>query len=111
MTVVVTFATDYATKSAALPFRGTSGHRCLDLLGTPACVGLAHVARWLDRGDEFESNVADTDNADNAASNVAEDVPAKKKTTKKDIDYDMELDLLQPQPCLVYVSTYKYLFQ
>lgn len=81
-------------KKRSAPFQGTSGHRCLDLLGTPACVGLAHVARWLDRGDEFESNVADTDNADNAASNVSEDVPTKKKTTKKDIDYDMELDLL-----------------
>lgn len=46
----------------------------LDLLGAPAGVGLAHVARGLDRRDELEGNVGDTDNANNATGDVVDDM-------------------------------------
>lgn len=41
--------------------------RSLDLLGAPAGVGLAHVGRGLDGGDELEDGIGDTDQADDGA--------------------------------------------
>lgn len=45
--------------------------RGLDLLSAPPGIGITHVRRGLDRGDEFEDAVTDTDYADNGAGNDA----------------------------------------
>ena len=59
----------------------------LNLFGAPACdIGLAHVARGLNRGDELENGVSDTDNADDTSSDVAEDVAAEEQGAEEDID-------------------------
>jgi hypothetical protein len=57
------------------------------LLGAPASISLSHVARRLDQGDKFEGNVTDTDDANGAASNVANDLLAKKKASEEDVDW------------------------
>jgi hypothetical protein len=62
------------------------GRWCLDLFRAPTCIGFAHVAGWLDRGDKFEGDVGDTNDADNTTSNVAENLLAKQKAAKKDVD-------------------------
>lgn len=59
---------------------------CLDLLGTPAGVGLAHVGRGLDGRDELEDGVADTDQADDGAGNDAEDAAAEEDGSDENID-------------------------
>lgn len=58
----------------------------LDLLSTPAGVGLAHVGRGLDRGDELENGVADTDHANDATGDVVEDVVAEEEAAEEDVD-------------------------
>lgn len=58
----------------------------LDLLGTPAGVGLAHVGGGLDGRDELEDGVADTDQADDGAGNDAEDAAAEEDGSDEDVD-------------------------
>ena len=58
----------------------------LDLLGAPAGVGLAHVRGGLDRGNELEDSVGNTDNADNGAGNDTEDVVVEQDGANKDVD-------------------------
>lgn len=58
----------------------------LDLLGAPALVGLAHVGRGLDGGDELEGDVADTDEPDDAAGDLAEHVVVEEDRADKDVD-------------------------
>lgn len=60
--------------------------RGLNLLGTPASVGVTHVRGRLDRGDEFEDTVAYTDNADNGAGNDAPPCGANCHGSDEDID-------------------------
>lgn len=59
---------------------------CLDLLGAPAGVGLAHVGGRLDGRDELEDGVADTDQADDGAGNDAEDAAAEEDGSDEDVD-------------------------
>ena len=58
----------------------------LDLLGAPALVGLAHVRGGLDRGNEFQSQVADTDETDKRTGNVAQDVTVQHDRSDEDVD-------------------------
>lgn len=59
----------------------------LDLLGAPAGIfGLAHVAGGLDGGDELEGDVAETDDTDDATSNLAKDEVAQQKAANEDVD-------------------------
>lgn len=61
--------------------------RCLYLLSTPSsCIGVAHVAWGFDRWNEFECNVAKTDDANNGSSNVAEDLLAEEETTDENVE-------------------------
>lgn len=57
----------------------------LDLLGTPASVGFSHVLRRLDGGDELESDVANTDDADDATSEVVQEVSPEEKAAEEDV--------------------------
>lgn len=59
---------------------------CLDLLGAPAGVGLAHVGRGLNGGDELEDGVADANEADEGAGNDAEDAAAEEDGSHEDVD-------------------------
>lgn len=68
-------------------FLGKRLRRCLYLLSTPSsCIGVAHVAWGLDRWNEFECNVTNTDDANNGSSNVAEDLLAEEETTDENVD-------------------------
>lgn len=71
---------------------------CLDLLGTPASgLGLAHVGRGLDRGNELEGDVGDTDDADNATGNLAEDLVAEDEAADEDVDCASQLGRLNEE--------------
>lgn len=59
----------------------------LDLLSTPALVGLAHVGGGLDGGNELESQVSETSETDDGASDVAEHVAVEEKTANEDVDW------------------------
>lgn len=60
---------------------------CLDLLGVPACaIRLAHVCWGLDGRDEFEDDVGDADDADDAARNLLEDHVTQQQAAEKDVD-------------------------
>lgn len=59
---------------------------CLDLLGAPAGVGLAHVGRGLNGGDELEDGVADANEADEGAGNDAEDAAAEENGSHEDVE-------------------------
>lgn len=59
----------------------------LDLLSTPTGVGLAHVARGLDGGDELENNVTDTDDTDDTTSDVVDDHASEEKAADEDVDW------------------------
>lgn len=58
----------------------------LDLLGTPALVSFAHVRRGLDRGDELEGDVSETDEGDQRTINDAQHVVVQQNGTDKDVD-------------------------
>lgn len=59
----------------------------LDLLSTPASgVGLAHVGRGLDRGNELEGDVGDTEDANDATGDLAEDLVAEDEAADEDVD-------------------------
>ena len=58
-----------------------------DLLGTPAgSIGLAHVARGFDGGDELEYDIGDTDDADDAAGDVLDNLVAEEQAAEKNVD-------------------------
>lgn len=59
----------------------------LDLLGTPALVGLAHVGRGLDGGDELECDVGDADEADDGAGDDAQNVIGEEDGADEDVDF------------------------
>lgn len=59
----------------------------LNLLGAPASVCLAHVARGLDGGDELEDDVGDTDNTNDATSDLGEDHVPEDEAAEEDIDW------------------------
>lgn len=61
----------------------------LDLLGAPAGIGLSHAARWFDQGDELEANVANSDDTDDATSNVGNGLFAEEKASDEDVDYQI----------------------
>lgn len=58
----------------------------LDLLGTPARVGLSHAARGFDEGNELEANVANSGDTDDATSDVGNGLVAEKKASDEDVD-------------------------
>jgi hypothetical protein len=59
----------------------------LDLLGTPASVfGLTHVGRGLDGGNELESDVGNTGDTHDAASNLAENAVAHHQRAEEDVE-------------------------
>jgi hypothetical protein len=58
----------------------------LDLLGTPALVGLAHVGGGFDGGNELEDDVADTGDADDGGGNLTQDVSVKDDAADEDVD-------------------------
>ncbi len=58
----------------------------LDLLGAPALVGLAHVGGGLDGGDELEGDVADADEADDAARDDAQDAVVEQDAADEDVE-------------------------
>lgn len=59
---------------------------CLDLLGAPAGIGLAHVAGGLDRGNKFEDDVCDTNDANNGTRDVLKDPRAQDEGAQEDVD-------------------------
>lgn len=61
-------------------------HRLYLFSTPPSYVGIAHVARGLDGRNEFECDVTKPDDADNSASNVAEDLLAKEQATDENVD-------------------------
>lgn len=78
----------------------------LDLLGAPAGIfGLAHVAGGLDGGDELEGDVAETDDTDDATSNLAEDEVAQQKAANEDVDLGVSVVY---QSGLVLGITYRH---
>lgn len=58
----------------------------LHLFGAPASVGLAHVGRRLDGGDELENDVADTNEADDGAGEDAQDAVVQEDGADKDVE-------------------------
>ena len=67
--------------------RTHSGKYCLDLLGTPAGnLSLAHVGGGLDRGNELEANVGETDDTNDTTSNLAEDHVTEDQAADEDVD-------------------------
>lgn len=58
----------------------------LDLLGTPALVGFAHVRRWLDRRNELEGDVSETDEGDQRTINDAQHMVVQQNGTDEDVD-------------------------
>lgn len=69
----------------------------LDLLSTPALVGLAHVGRGFNGGNELEGHVCDTDEADQRTVNDAKGAVVQQDGTDKDVDYG----LISHGTCLV----------
>lgn len=60
----------------------------LHLLGAPpGGLSLAHVAGGLDRGDELEDDVAEADDAHDAAGDVADDLLAEEEAAEEDVDW------------------------
>lgn len=57
----------------------------LHLLGAPAGVGLPHVGRRLNRRDELQNDVADTDKTNNGASNDAQHTVMQQDRADKDV--------------------------
>ena len=61
----------------------------LHLLGAPpGGLSLAHVAGGLDRRDELEDDVAEADDAHDAAGDVADDLLAEEEAAEEDVDCD-----------------------
>lgn len=58
----------------------------LNLLSAPALVGLAHVGGGLDGRNELESQVSETSETDDGASDVAEHVAVEEETANEDVD-------------------------
>lgn len=58
----------------------------LDLLGTPALVGLAHVGRRLDGGDELEDKVGNTGDTDDGGGDLTQDVVVEENAADEDVD-------------------------
>jgi hypothetical protein len=58
----------------------------LDLLSTPALVGLAHVGRRLNGRDELESDISDTDQANQRAVDDAQDVIVEQNGSDENVD-------------------------
>jgi hypothetical protein len=58
----------------------------LDLLGTPSGVRLSHVRRRLDRGNELEDDVGDTNEADNGPGNYRKCRFTQEDGANKDVD-------------------------
>lgn len=65
---------------------GSGLRRALHLLGAPAGVGLPHVGRGLDGGDELEDGVADADEADDGAGDYAQDVAVEQDGADEDVE-------------------------
>lgn len=59
----------------------------LDGFGTPAGVGLAHVGGGLDGGDEFEGDVGETDDADDATRDDEPGAVAEDEAAAEDVDW------------------------
>lgn len=62
----------------------------LDLLSTPALVGLAHVGGGLNGRNELQDQVTDTGDADNRGGNLAQDVAVQQNAADKDIDWETD---------------------
>lgn len=58
----------------------------LDLLGAPAGVGLPHVGRRLDGGDELEDDVAHADEPHDGASNDAQHAVVQQDGAHEDVE-------------------------
>jgi hypothetical protein len=58
---------------ASLPSLMRLEGRSLDLFGAPAGVGFPHVGRGLNRGDELQGDISDTDESNDGAGNDPED--------------------------------------
>jgi hypothetical protein len=61
----------------------------LDLLRAPSGISLAHVGRWLNRWDEFEDGVSQSNQANNRTNDVAENVVVEEDGSDEDVDYFM----------------------
>lgn len=60
----------------------------LNLLRTPAAVAFAHVGWSLDRGNEFQRYVTDTDKANDRTCDDAEDVVLEEDGSDEDVDWN-----------------------
>jgi hypothetical protein len=58
-----------------------------DLLGTPALVGLAHVRRRLDGGDEFQDGIRNAEETDDGTGNILQNVAMQDETSNEDVDF------------------------
>lgn len=65
-----------------VPFDG------LDLLRSPAGVRLTHVCGGFDGRDELEGDVGNTDNTDDGAGDLAQDVVVEEDGADEDVDCD-----------------------
>jgi hypothetical protein len=59
----------------------------LHLLSAPPAVRLAHILRWFDRGDEFEDDVGDADDADHGAEDDVHNVVLEEDGAAEDVNY------------------------
>lgn len=75
---------EYAARESRIGIAHHSSS-CLDLLGTPAGIGLAHIARGLDRRDELEDDIADADASDDGTRDVLDCPAAQNKAAKEDV--------------------------
>lgn len=64
----------------------TCDARRLDLLSAPSLVRLAHVGRRLNRRNELEHDVSDTNDTDNGGSNLAQNGVVEQDTADEDVD-------------------------
>lgn len=62
----------------------------IHLLSTPALVSLAHVRWGLDRRNELQSQVSETDEANNRTGNVPQHTVVQQERSDKDIDYNRQ---------------------
>lgn len=57
-----------------------------DLLGAPASIRISHIRRRLNRGNVFEDDVADTNNANDGSGHVLVPAPTDNCRTNEDVD-------------------------
>ena len=69
------------------------GQQILDLLSTPAGIGLTHIRGRLDLRKELEDDISDTDKSDNGPEEVSSKAPEVSQHHRCDEDVDCRQDI------------------